>query len=102
MKSKAILPEEERDIYDIREDENLETVAYTNGDIKILMEALKSAEQQIQEDKQDFLVTIQKREDEIHKHISRVQELEKFIKECKALSKSNAPEVIRKVKQYKV
>jgi hypothetical protein len=30
------------------------------------------------------------------------QELKKFIKECKSLVKSNVPEMVRKVKEYKV
>lgn len=59
-------------------------------------------ENELQEDKESFLKTIQNREDEIHTHISRVQELEKEIKEYKKLAKDNVPELVKMLKNRKV
>lgn len=47
MKSKKILPEDERVIYRPIEDENPETVAYQNKDVWILLKALEAAEKEI-------------------------------------------------------
>lgn len=107
MKSKEILDEWERNLIDATMNDlvALNSVTYQ---YPLMYKALLAAEQevqekenQIQEDKQSFLKTIQNREDEIHTHISRVQELEKEIKEYKKLAKDNVPELAKMLKNRK-
>lgn len=96
MKSKEILPENERIGLAHYLDENL-----SEHIINKMYKALLSAENEIQEDKESFLKTIQNREEEIHTHISRVQELEKEIKEYVYWAKNNVPELVRILKERK-
>jgi len=94
MKSKAILPEEERE----DAGEICKGNYYTNQCYK----ALLASESEAQEDKESYLNTIIEKDSKIHELISRIQELEKFIKECKSLVNSNVPEMVRRVKEVKI
>jgi len=97
MKSKTILPEDERVLFVSGQVYLLE-----GGEIRNCYDALIAAESELLENKESYLQGITERDSKIHSLISRIQEFEKFIKECKALSKSNAPEVIRKIKEVKI
>lgn len=70
--------------------------------IEELLKENERLKNEIQEDKEAFLKTLISREDEIHKHISRVQELEKEIKEYKKWAKNNVSELVRLLKERKV
>jgi hypothetical protein len=97
MTSKTILPEEERNSFKSGQFYLLEMLEISN-----CFDALLASESEAQEDKESYLNTIIEKDSKIHELISRIQELEKFIKECKSLVKSNVPEMVRKAKEYKV
>lgn len=53
------------------------------------------------EKEQEYLNAIIERDKQIHKHIGRIQELEKEIKEYKKLAKDNVPELVKMLKNRK-
>lgn len=106
MKSKEILPEDKRPpttpLLGVFQKEYL--IEYAGKCTEALIAAereVQDKENEIQEDKESFLKTLQAREEEIHTHVSRVQELEKEIKEYKKLAKDNVPELVRLLKERK-
>lgn len=98
MRSREILPEILRDWFTLLED-RLRPDEYAM--VQKVLNALYAAENEIQESEKAFLSTIQNREEEIHTHVSRVQELEKEIKEYKKLAKDNVPELVKMLKNRK-
>lgn len=98
MKSREILPEITRDWFTLLED-RLRPDEYAM--VQKAISAIYAAENELQEDKEAFLKTLISREDEIHKHISHIQDLEKEIENYKVLAKDNVPELVKMLKNRK-
>jgi predicted metal-binding transcription factor (methanogenesis marker protein 9) len=98
MKSREILPEIVRDWFTLLED-RLRPDEYAM--VQKAISAIYAMENQYQEEKEEFVTTIIKRDEEIRKHISRAQDLEKEIKEYKVLAKDNVPELVKMLKNRK-